>query len=75
MPLDGSDFAARALPVARAIVGRCRGRIDVVTTRWDGDIASIEAAGLRSRSSVLRSNYPAGALADLVDADNVVSSP
>jgi hypothetical protein len=37
VPLDGSDFAARAVPVATARMEPRAGRIVLVTTRWDGD--------------------------------------
>jgi nucleotide-binding universal stress UspA family protein len=34
VPLDGSDFAERALPVARAIASRIGARLIVMSTRW-----------------------------------------
>ncbi len=40
VPLDGSEFAARALPVARAFVRQTGGRLLVMTTRWDDDMGS-----------------------------------
>lgn len=36
VPLDGSDFAARALPVARSIASRIGARMIVMSTRWEG---------------------------------------
>jgi nucleotide-binding universal stress UspA family protein len=38
VPLDGSEFAARALPVARAFVRQTGGRLLLMTTRWDDDV-------------------------------------
>ena len=37
VPLDGSDFAATAVPIAAALVQPRGGRLVLVTTRWDGD--------------------------------------
>jgi len=36
VPLDGSDFAARALPVARAIADRIGAGMVVMSTYWEG---------------------------------------
>ena len=38
VPLDGSEFAARAIPVATAIMRRGHGGLVLVTTHWDGDV-------------------------------------
>ncbi len=38
VPLDGSEFAARALPVARAFARKTGGRLLLMTTRWDDDV-------------------------------------
>lgn len=35
VPLDGSDFSERALPVAREIARRVDGRLLLMTTHWD----------------------------------------
>jgi nucleotide-binding universal stress UspA family protein len=35
VPLDGSDFAERALPVAREVVRRVHGRLLLMTSHWD----------------------------------------
>ena len=37
VPLDGSDFAATAVPVATTLMRRRGGRLVLVTTRWDDD--------------------------------------
>jgi nucleotide-binding universal stress UspA family protein len=37
VPLDGSDFAATAVPIAAALVQPRAGRLVLVTTRWDSD--------------------------------------
>jgi hypothetical protein len=37
VPLDGSDFAATAVPVAAAYMKGCGGRLLLMTTRWHGD--------------------------------------
>jgi nucleotide-binding universal stress UspA family protein len=37
VPLDGSRFAERALPVARSLAERLGGRLLLLTTRWDDD--------------------------------------
>ena len=39
VPLDGSDFAEKAVPVAAAIVRRHGGDLLLMTTHWDGDVA------------------------------------
>ena len=38
VPLDGSDFAARALPVARAIADRIGAGMIVMSTYWEGGV-------------------------------------
>ena len=38
VPLDGSELAARALPVARAFVRQTGGRLLLMTTGWDDDV-------------------------------------
>lgn len=38
VPLDGSEFAAKAVPVATAIMRRSHGGLVLVTTHWDGDV-------------------------------------
>ena len=40
VPLDGSDLATRALAVARAFARQTRGRLLLVSTRWDHDLGS-----------------------------------
>ena len=40
VPLDGSEFAARATDFAHALVRRTGGRMLLVSTRWDHDIGS-----------------------------------
>ena len=40
VPLDGSEFAARAVPVASAIARQGHGRVLLMTTRWDGDVTA-----------------------------------
>jgi nucleotide-binding universal stress UspA family protein len=37
VPLDGSRFAERALPVAHSLAERLGGRLLLMTTRWDDD--------------------------------------
>jgi nucleotide-binding universal stress UspA family protein len=39
VPLDGSPFAAKAIPVASAIARPVGGDLLLVTTRWDSDVA------------------------------------
>jgi len=43
VPLDGSEYAARALPVARAFVRQTGGRLRLMTTRGDDDMKSARA--------------------------------
>jgi nucleotide-binding universal stress UspA family protein len=43
VPLDGSEFAERALSVARALARRLDAHIVLTTTRWDGDAAQSTA--------------------------------
>jgi nucleotide-binding universal stress UspA family protein len=38
IPLDGSEFAARALPVARAVAQRVGARLIVMSTHWESDV-------------------------------------
>ena len=38
VPLDGSDFAATAVPVAAAYMKGCGGRLVLMTTHWNGDV-------------------------------------
>ena len=38
VPLDGSEFAARAVPVACAIMRQRQGRVLLMTSHWDGDV-------------------------------------
>jgi nucleotide-binding universal stress UspA family protein len=40
VPLDGSEFAARALLVARAFVHQTGDRMLLMSTRWDDDMTS-----------------------------------
>jgi nucleotide-binding universal stress UspA family protein len=43
VPLDGSEFAARAVPVAHAFVRQTGGGMLLMSTRWDDDIESARA--------------------------------
>jgi nucleotide-binding universal stress UspA family protein len=43
VPLDGSTFAERALPVARSLAARAEGSLLLVTTHWDHDAREPEA--------------------------------
>jgi nucleotide-binding universal stress UspA family protein len=43
VPLDGSEFAARALPVARALAGRIGSDLIVMSTAWDGGVDGLGA--------------------------------
>ena len=43
VPPDGSELAARALPVARAFVRQSGGRLLLMTTRGDDDMRSASA--------------------------------
>ncbi|MGZ6898915.1 MAG: universal stress protein, partial [Acidimicrobiia bacterium] len=43
VPLDGSEFAARALPVARSIAGRLGARMIVMSTQWEGGADGLAA--------------------------------
>jgi nucleotide-binding universal stress UspA family protein len=40
VPLDGSEIAARAVPVASAIARQCHGRVLLLTTHWDSDVTA-----------------------------------
>jgi len=43
VPLDGSHFAERALPVARTLAERFDGRLILLTTRWNAEFGEAEA--------------------------------
>jgi len=78
VPLDGSEFAARALPVAHAFVRQTSGRLLLVTTRWDDDVrtasdylAEISAAYRDvDVSSILIADQPAASAIELVATES-----
>jgi len=43
VPLDGSEFAARALPVARAVANRINADMIVMSTYWEGGVDGLAA--------------------------------
>ncbi len=43
VPLDGSEFAERAVPVARSVAARLRARVIVMSTRWEGHTDGVES--------------------------------
>jgi nucleotide-binding universal stress UspA family protein len=49
VPLDGSHFAERAIPVADALARRVDGRILLLTTHWDSELGP--AAGYLERTA------------------------
>lgn len=49
VPLDGSRFAERAIPVATALARRVDGRVVLLTTRWDSELGP--AAGYLERTA------------------------
>ena len=63
VPLDGSDFAARALPVARAIADRIGAGMIVMSTYWEGGVDGL--VGYLDRVAQAQSGVAAEAL--LVD--------
>jgi nucleotide-binding universal stress UspA family protein len=78
VPLDGSELAARALPVARAFVRQTGGRLLLMTTRWDDDVRTardyldeISAANQDVEvSTTLIVDRPAGSAIQLVATES-----
>ena len=63
VPLDGSTFAAKAIPIACAILREQGGELLLVATRWDHDVrgpedyltrAAAEIHGLKVRTVVIQ---------------------
>src|SRR6188474_2412668 len=69
VPLDGSKFAERALPVANALATRLGGDVVAVTTPWERDpaaadryLAEVAARTNLSDSVLVRDREAAGAI-------------
>ncbi len=77
VPLDGSEVAARAIPVAVRLARGVDADVHLITTSFDADVSDEEArlaaqataTGLpRTRSSVLRKVFPARGIVETVEA-------
>jgi nucleotide-binding universal stress UspA family protein len=78
VPLDGSDFAARAVPVARAVATRLRAGLIAMSTRWESDADGLGAylegivkeAGVVGGESLLVDEHPASSAIARVSRDH-----